>query len=619
MLRGSQTFTVPTEVAIREEEAEVEIGIENDPAGVLVFPAVPKILRGEIVPSETKLRVEPKQGQIFDPDSLQSELERLLARYSDFQASATYLTRVSSLLVMSGELDRAYKFALEAATVNPSSVNRSRVAEVAFLRSDVVTSEEIWRDLAEEGYMDAVLRMAQLAIMSLDQDAAAFWIDRALTIDSIDWRVHVLAGMLALSRGEHRHAVRHFRVASEDRPRSVQLYYNLALAHVLSGNSKNSLRALRIAAGLNPYSQKVLLAFADVSAHFERSRTEASAALSTYISLHPQDKVAVERFAYLRYLLGDVRGAEEALTRAPGAFDDPGISNILGVIADQGKDLKRAIREFSRALEFAANSHDENAKDISDVASTNLVIALMKAGEFGKVIEVAGAYLDMADEAMYLSSDPMFRIADFYVQALLNTGEAERAISLATEWIGREIHPDLHSNLANTLVCHYALVERRLPFAYDLALQSYRLQSNRAPRDPQTWNTALNNLAFVLIEQGHLDDAQSYLSLLRSDVTLHKSFEYATKGLLAMRRGQVDKGEGLYRLAISTTDDRDTKSLFRQKLNWELGQYWTSHGNPRRASRFLEKVLRTRVTGVWTLPYIKNEASDLLVQLRQRT
>ena len=619
MLRDSYTAATPTEVSIREEEAEVEVGIESISAGVLLFPAVPKLLRGEPVPAGTKLRVEPKQRHLFDSDSLQWELERLLARYDEFRLSSTYLTRVASLLLMSGDLDRAFKFSVEAAEVHATPENRSRVAEVAYLRSDMVTAEKIWRELAQDGYMDAILRMAQLAITKSDENAATAWVDRALAIGNIDWRVHVVAGTLALSKGEHHQAVRHFRVAREDRPRSVQLHYNLALAHVLSGNSKNALRALRIAVGLNPFSPKVLVAFADVSAHFGRSRPEASAALSNYVSLHPLDKVAVERFAYLRYLLGDVRGAEEILTRARVAFNDPGISNNLGVIADRGRNFKRAIREFTRALEFSLDSPEDDAKHISDIATTNLVIALMKARQFDRAEKVAGAYVEMDDEATYLSSDPMFRIADCYVQALLNTGETDKAISLASKWLGRAIHPDLHSSLANTLVCHYALVERQLPHAHDLALQSYRLQSTRDPRDPQTWNITVNNLAFVLIEQGQLDAAQIYLNLLRSDVTVHKHYEYATRGLLAMRRGQVEKGEGLYRLAIANSNDRDRKSLFRQKLNWELGQYWNSRGNPRRASRFFEKVLRTRVTGVWTLPYIKKEAAAILENLRSRT
>ena len=159
-------------------------------------------------------------------------------------------------------------------------------------------------------------------------------------------------------------------------------------------------------------------------------------------------------------------------------------------------------------------------------------------------------------------------------------------------------------------------MDSQLDRAHEFARQSFEIQSNRQPRDSAAWNTSVNNLAFVAIEQGKLDDAGCYLARLRSDAAMHRYFHYATRGLLAIRRGHIDKGEGLYRLAISTAGDRNTKSLLRQKLNWELGKYWARQGRTRRAIRFLEKVQKTRVTGVWTMPFVKRDAATMLDRLR---
>ena len=183
-------------------------------------------------------------------------------------------------------------------------------------------------------------------------------------------------------------------------------------------------------------------------------------------------------------------------------------------------------------------------------------------------------------------------------------------------WIEKDIHADLHSYLANTLVCYYTLVDVQLDRAHQFARRSFEIQSNRQPKDGIAWNISINNLAFVAIEQDKLDDAGCYLSRLRSDAPMHRYFHYATRGLLAIRRGHVDRGEGLYRLAISTANDQNTKSLLRQKLNWELGNHLARQGRIRRAIRFLEKTQKTRVLGVWTMPFVKRDAAAMLDRLR---
>ena len=607
---------LPDNVAVSEQNAEVEVGFDAALSGKLLFPSLPRLLRGQRVPPRAEQIREFRTPASFASEGFQSELDRLLLRYDEFNDSATYLARVADLATLSGHLDQALSLAKEAVEANPDPEYKYRLAEIAYLGTDIHKARNIWAELAGQGHMGAILRMAQLSIAESDDENAAAWLDEATRIDGADWRVHVIAGTLALGSGEHERAVRHFRVAMEERPRSVQIYYNLALAHVLSGSVKHAIRALRIAVGLNPFGQKSLMAWADLSAHAGQSIPEASQALVRYASLHSDDKSAIERLAYLRYLLGDDRGARDALEKADERFHDANISNNLGVLAARGKKLSQAIREFSRAIGIAAESPEENAGRTSDIATTNLVTALVNAGEYRRAEEVAETYISLSSDDRYLSSYPTFRIAEGLVGACLNLGKTEKGIDLALNWIQEYIHEDLHSRLADILVCYYTLVDTQPDLAHEFAQQSFEIQSNRQPRDSAAWNTSVNNLAFVAIEQGKLDDAGSYLARLRSDASMHRYFHYATRGLLAIRRGHVDRGVGLYRLAISTAGDRNTKSLLRQKLNWELGKYWARQGRTRRAIRFLEKVQKTRVAGVWTMPFVKRDAATMLDRLR---
>ena len=607
---------LPDSLAVREQNAEVEIGFDTTLNGKLRFPSLPKLLQGRRVPSRKEQIREFRGLSSFASEGLQSELERLLLRYDEFNDSAAYLARVADLAMLSGRLEQAFSLANEAVEANPDPEYKYRLAEIAYFGSDVHKARSIWTELAAQGHMDAVLRMAQLSIEESDDGGAAAWLDEAMRIDGADWRGHLIAGVLALGSGEHERAVRHFRTAMEERPRSVQIYYNLALAHVLAGSVKHAIRALRIAVGLNPFDQKALMAWADLSAHAGQSLPEASRALDRYAALHPDDKDAIERFAHLRYRLGDDRGARGALEKAAERFHDASITNNLGVLAARGKKLDRAIREFDRAIAIAAESPKENTERTSDIATANLVTALVKAGEFRRAEEAAEAYMNLSSDDRYLSIHPTFRVAQGLVDACLSQGKMKKGIDLALNWIETNIHADLHSHLANTLVCYYTLADVQLDRAHEFARQSFAIQSDRQPRDGAAWNSSVNNLAFVAIEQGKLDDAGSYLARLRSDAPMSKYFHYATRGLLAIRRGHVDRGEGLYRLAISTASDRNVKSLLRQKLNWELGNYLARQGRTRKAIRFLEKVQKTRVPGVWTMPFVKRDAAAMLDRLR---
>ncbi len=606
----------PDSLAVSEQDTEVEVGFDAALNGKLLFPSLPRLLQGQRVPSREEQIREFSGSASFASEGFQFELDRLLLRYDEFNDSVTYLARVADLAALSGRLEQAISLANEAVETNPDPEYKYRLAEIAYFGSDVHRARSIWAELAKQGHLDAILRMAQLSIAESDDEGAAAWLDEAMRIDGADWRGHLIAGVLALGSGEHERAVRHFRMAMEERPKSVQIYYNLALAHVLSGSVKHAIRALRIAVGLNPFGQKALMAWADLSAHAGQSIPEASQALVRYTTLHSDDKGAIERLSCLRYLLGDDRGARDALEKVDERFHDANITNNLGVLAARGRKLNQAIREFSRAIAIAAESPEENAEHTSDTATANLVTALVNAGEFRRAEEAAAAYVNLSSDDRYLSSDPAIRIAQGLVGACLNQGKMKKGVDLALNWIERDVHADLHSYLADTLVCYYTLVDVQLDRAHEFTQQSFEIQSNRQPKDSAAWNKSVNNLAFVAIEQGKLDDAGNYLARLRSDAPMSTYFHYATRALLAIRRGHVDRGEGLYRLAISTASDRNTKSLLRQKLNWELGNYLARQGRTRRAIRFLEKVEKTRVTGIWTMPFVKRNAAAMLDRLR---
>ena len=92
------------------------------------------------------------------------------------------------------------------------------LAEIAFFKSNLEEARQIWESLADDNNLDAILRMAQLAIAESNYEIANNWIEKAVSLESTDWRTHIIAGTLSLVLNQPERSVRHFRIAVENRP-----------------------------------------------------------------------------------------------------------------------------------------------------------------------------------------------------------------------------------------------------------------------------------------------------------------------------------------------------------------------------------------------------------------
>ncbi|NKC13888.1 MAG: hypothetical protein GKR94_17380 [Gammaproteobacteria bacterium] len=605
-----------TDVVIHEQKTTIEIG-----GGTLVgtrvsMPSVPQLLRGVRGVSHTSSANEP-HVKSFESASFASEMARLLEQYDEFHDSETYLVRLSGLASLMGDWQRAREFSRDAIKLNADPELRYRAADYAARAGDVALAQKEWTALADEEHLLSILRLAEIAVAQGEYEEGRGYIDKAMALDGEDWRVQMLAGTFCLVVGEHAEAVRHFRTARIDRQNSVALYFNLALAHILCGNAKRALRELRVAVGLNPFGQKSLVAWADLSAHLGEPLSDVSFAIARYLRLYDDDKPLTDRLAHLYYLQDDLTRSSDVLKEAARRFDDPSIANNLGVISTRKRELRKAIQEFSTALR---QSRDDSTSAVdrrtAGIATANLVGVLNEAGSFEDAARVSEAYMALNEEEDYMAREPECRIPEAYVWAMLNLQNGDEAIQRAQSWVGQNLNLKSKVSLASTLVCYFYSVKKDLKRAYRYALLAYEAQNEDKSRDFNLWNTSLNNLAFIAIESGNLEDAGHYLARVRAESPRERRYVYATKGLLAIRRGQIERGEHYYRAAISNAHDKTTKNLLRLKLNWELAKHSAHVGQKERALRLLSRVRQTRLAGIWTLPFVKREADALERKLK---
>ena len=609
MLRTSSNVT-QEQMAIGDEGVKVEVGLETYASSEVTLPPVPKLLQGEWASAGPQHVSVPRADEDIR-DVLALELDKLLSKRGQFGSSSTYLAQASGLAAMCGRLDDAQQLAEEALKQAEGDDDLAyRCARAAFLGGDAETAKGVWRRLAEKGDLRACLRMVELSVLDADLEQADAWLQRAMALDSLDWRVHMLAGTLALIAGQGGKSVHHHRLAIAERPRSVRLHYTLALAHALNGHLENALRTIRVAAGLNPFGKATLVAWADLCREDRSPKALASAsrALARFLSLHPDESAVVTRQAILFYEQGDLRSARQVLSEAKRRRPDSAIANNLGVLAAQSENRRQAVREFSEARRLATSPRDHA------LATANLVQALFDSGLIDQAAEIAGDYLGTVAEDDILVGDQGHRVADTLVQAYISQHNMPKAMSLAQRWLRRNIHPELRTSLVEVCTSYFALVEAQPERAYEYARVAYDIQSS-LPTKGMRWYMALNNLVFTLIEMERLDEAKRYAAELEPGGGDSGAVVYATRGLLAMRLGRMEKGEALYRRGISQAVRRDLKARMQQRLGWELGRYWAGRGVPGKAKRFLKRATVIAKDDVWPMRDVQERAAKLLKQL----
>ena len=609
MLTQSTEANTQKRLDLNEESVEVDVGTDAHPIGRLVFPPIPRLLQNaraagtQVDPGDTPVALE---GAEF-------ELERLLSRYSQFQDSAAYLAKASRLALACRRLDTARELANQAVARNASNPGlRYRLAEALLQSEEYHDAEGIFRDLADSGHLRSCLRLAELAIRRADNGSAAHWLQRASTIDETDWRVQAISGTLALATGGFAQAVRYFRNSLEDRPRSVRLHYDLGLAHVLTGHLKHAMTAFRRAIGLDPFQRRALMGWSDLSVHLGKDLPQVARALSRYLRLNPSDLPTIDRLAYVLREQGDRAESFRLLTQARRDNDDPRTSNNLGVLAAERGRLPLAVKEFSRALELLSESKNDEERHLRSVATANLMGSLIEAGSFESAVRVAKAFAASISVPQLLTEEPESRVADGLIESLMECHKLEEAMELAEAWVDTPgIKPRLEASLSEKLVCYFTLerVDGERALAY--AIRAYQVQWHIEPRDPAKHAGSINNLAFALIEMGKHDEAADYLSRLPTLPGPYRAFGYATRGLLALRTGKVEKGQDLYQRAIVLAGQKSKKQL-RKKLHWELATYWREIGDIKKSRLHLAKVLKTHTGSIWKLHHLDTEARTLL-------
>jgi tetratricopeptide (TPR) repeat protein len=113
----------------------------------------------------------------------------------------------------------------------------------------------------------------------------------------------------------------------------------------------------------------------------------------------------------------------------------------------------------------------------------------------------------------------------------------------------------------------------------------------------------LNNMAYSLIKLGDIQAAERLLLKIKKP---YPPAYFATKGMIAIRKGFIKKGEALYYKAVKMLDDSTNKIIAKQILNLEKAKYFIKIEDKSMANRYIKHALRLGKT------YVNDEIQELL-------
>ena len=596
-------------LAIRSEPIEVCLSEEvGNPLSLILppFDDLKKIAQLARTSFSVKALADSALPQI--EEAFAQELSRLEKKRVLYKNSKTYLIHLANLAEFSGHRERELEFLRDVAKLGRDNFVSHRIAEHLLAEGRTEDAKVIFESFDLSNDVVANLRLAQYHIQRNELDLSLSAVARALVVDPLNYGARLMKGGLALVDGNVEEAISNLRIAAEERPTSSVLFTNLGVAYAMARNSEKSLSTLRRAVALDPLNRNAVTLLADI-AHQQHRDEDALPALRYYVSLEQTAGTIWGRLARALLQLKLFDEATDALRRQATLEDNSSVWNNIGVAHVSKGNRQRAYEAFKHAISRTTSETWREAH----LAARNILVMLIEDEEFDSAIRLA-RYLIAEDAEGKIQADQV--LSDVYallVDALFRSNNPGDAVQIATQTLlDSRIVLNLRVRILIALLAHYALAASTTALATSLARDSIKLlQTTDVERDLIL--RLANNIAFAFAESGDVDSAQGIMQSISAEI--HKApYPTATLGLIAMRKGQMERGAELYEEAVRLATRAEDKRRIRQKLNLEIGTALIQ-SEPNRARRHLRRAAQEKEGS----RELSERASQLLNSIAQRT
>lgn len=415
-------------------------------------------------------------------------------------------------------------------------------------------------------------------------------------------------GVLLLAMGKAEEAIAEMKEALEQKKNRPSIHYNLGVAHIVKGKCGRAISYFRKALQLD---ENMNMAYGGIAiAHIilgQLTKAEKMFRIAVQIDpTHPMMKLNLGRVLVMQ------NKWEEATILLQGLVQDyPNYWKARKVLAEtyfKTHRHKDAAAQFGRVLEVVRTG--KYVMDLSDILNaTGISLVLSGAREAGEKllkesIDVSHrtntvALMNLAYN--YIYSNKLVKAADL-IQELTETWPKDIKVQvlLATfKYFSQDYEPAME--VTRNILCEdptnldaASILACILDDVYEDHHSAERILIPLRDKHGKN-NKFLNNLAYTLILQGKYGEAQQVLEKIYPEVGFFEPISTATRGLLHLKRGDVQEGTRLYNEAARIMPDENMKRLIQQKRDLEIGIWFLGQGRTDRARRLLKQAAAANV------------------------
>lgn len=491
---------------------------------------------------------------------------KALERARKIERSSDAWTQAGFAAISACESQSAIDAFASALAIDPTSRN----AKLGLARANNELGEPeravaILAELLQQAPHDTSVRVSlALALTGAGRNAEALNLLQATeAVGPLNASMYAVRGGIQLRLGEYRRAISDLRKAVRQKPDWVHALNSLAIAELKAGHARAAEKHFREAARVGPLYEETylnLLRLLKTQSRWEDLLHAAEARWDQGSA--PVEAAVLAGHACLN--LDDPRAARMWLSSAREKARGPA---QLGQIAN---DLGVALFRLDRPSE-AGEAFEESARATpSDLPVSNRARAFLQEAK-------RGAALDW--------------LISWQGKIPFERPDLLRTLALCLFYVER--HQDAIDVLNSAAMALNRSEETQalLSMIYSDGLQDYD-SAIRAARtgleiDPESC-TVLNNLSYALLEAGRAEDAAKVLEGV-NDTLADKTTRVcltATRGLLALHRGELAQGLGGYELALSIAPFHDLREKVKAKRDLETGRAIMRQGLSVEQARF---------------------------------
>lgn len=567
--------------------ATFEIVLAEESSNPLAFVSPPITDISEMADLErSAFSLSRGSHEILDLEQgIKERLDELLLKAGRFSDSSVFHNRIANLHRALGNLTEEIDSLSRATAIDDGVFLKRKLSDGHLRGGNEKKAHELLLSLAD-GDAFSALRLASIYVLNNDLESAERWVDAAVRLEPEGYAERLFQGGIKLFKGQFIQAIRFFRMAIEARPGSSVAYSNLAIAHLGTGNVRKSFDCFKRAVALDPFNRSAVLALADVGHVLERD-SDVVPSLRYFLQFEQREPATWGRMARSLLAINAIDECIDALKRQ-GAFEkSTSVWNNLGVAYAMRGQKEQSLQAFKYALTVEANGGSKAEM----VVARNTAQLISTLGKPQLLFDVTSSLIgdEIASGEFTVAADPQLcDIYGFHISALIQVGKKNDAIVLAKDLLQL---PNLGEPLAKWIF-------QSLTGILGLDVRSFGLLNEVLDLFMHSEISAthdinlINNISFALAEVGRLEEAEKLIR--QSSFGFHKNaYLTATLGLINFRKGRHDRGEALYKEAISLALKPNDKVRIRQKLNLEIGRA-LARSKPALSRRAFEKVIKEK-------------------------